>query len=485
MLSARSWLLYVLLPLALVIVFDQVTKQLGAAAYAVPVDYGWLRLGLLRNPGFMLGSLGELPKLYTVVVPATFGAVLLFVFAVLQYFLPFQSLALRAGGSILVGGVLSNLIDRVHSGSVIDFIMLRTPLGATGVFNVADALQWVGVAVFFSAYLVSGRLFFPLSQRRGRKWIDPSFQLRYCLVLIAVGLGFALIGGILSYTFLRYSVVEITSLGEDAVRRFVSTFVTMYAFVATGFAVILFFVGVYLSHRIVGPIKGFENFLEQLLKGGDRQLKLRRTDELKQLETMADRFYQLFHERLGVTPPALAQGDQAPYFEAQTADRATYGQKDLEGKKVWMIFYRFATCPLCATHIADIKATIKRAQDAGVVVIAVYESEPEEFEKPGFEVTTTLLKSLAIPLIADPQRKLYRAYRTHVNPWAAIFHPKVWMPFLKSKNRVFRVGAVEGELGQLPAHFLIDQQGVIVHAYYGKHAADHLELSRVDAFVAS
>src|SRR5438105_3922094 len=126
----KSWLLYVVLPLVAVALLDQGTKALAERLQA-PLDLGMLRLILIRNPGFMLGSLAELSKLYTVVAPATLGALLLFVFIVLQDFLPIASPTLRSGASVFVGGVLSNIWDRLQRGEVVDFLQLDTPVGAT------------------------------------------------------------------------------------------------------------------------------------------------------------------------------------------------------------------------------------------------------------------------------------------------------------------------------------------------------------------
>lgn len=51
---------------------------------------------------------------------------------------------MRVGLAILIGGALGNLVDRISVGQVLDFI--ETPF-RSGIFNVADVLIYVGLAV--------------------------------------------------------------------------------------------------------------------------------------------------------------------------------------------------------------------------------------------------------------------------------------------------------------------------------------------------
>src|SRR5262249_7990732 len=149
-------------------------------------------------------------------------------------------------------------------------------------------------------------------------------------------------------------------------------------------------IGIHLSHRLAGPILSFERFLDDVMHGKSRTLKLRRTDEFKQLEQVADRFYQQFHERLGIAATSLGVGEAAPAFVAATLTGGTVDIQQLLGSKIWLIFYRYATCPLCAVHLNDIKETVARARGAGVRVLAVYESRPQELDDLSHQATVRL-----------------------------------------------------------------------------------------------
>ena len=481
MLSWRQWIWCVFIPLLTTVGIDQYTKH-WARSLGQPFSVGPVTFILHNNPGFMLGGLSELTKLYTVVVPATLGAFILFVFFVVQYFLPIRSLVMRSGLSLLLGGFVGNIVDRILTGYVTDFLFMKTAMVSTGVFNVADAMQWLGVTIFLGSFIANGKLLYPADQRRNRKWIDPKFQIRYCSTLVLAGLGFSIVGGVLSYTFLSVSVAKISSISIVAARDYISGFIIVYSITAFTFFIALFILGVFMSHRIAGPIRGFENFIEDLLSGKSREFKLRQNDEFDQLEALATRFHTFFHEKLGIDPPGLAPGMRAPTFEAKSYDGNSVNINTYIGSKVWIIFYRYATCPLCALHLSEVRNLLPELKANNTKVIAVYESTPDQFLKADTGGTAELLQSLDIPLIADPQRKLYRAYRSRTNK-LMLLHPSTFKTFFNAKKQNYRQGSIDGDIGQLPAHFLIDEQGKVVEAFYGRNLTDHISVDRLRTFV--
>jgi len=481
MMKFKDWLLVVLAPFTLAIVIDHATKWF-AFRIVNPVVFPNAEFFFFANEGFALGSLSSLSKIYTVVLPSSLGGLLVFMLLVLQYFLPIYSPVMRFGASLLVGSMCSNVLDRIVRGYVVDFIVLKVGSWHTGVFNVADALQWVGLGIGLCAYIANGRLLYPVDQRRGRKWIDPQFQLQYCLKLLTIGICFGLISGALSYTYINILIPQIQGLPVAAAQDLTVTFIGLFAATSASFLVILFITGVHLSHRIVGPVHAFENFLNDFLSGKRREFRLRQNDELKQLETIADRFLQNFNDAAGIQPVALAEGDLAPAIEGTTSQGVPFDPEQIRGKKAWMIFYRYATCPLCALHLDGLGEVISAAKANGVVVLAVYESSPAEFENAKCGATSQMLRTAGIPMIADEERKLYRAFKTRQNKLAG-FTPKTVWTLIKASWRNFRQDSIDGKFGQLPSHFLIDEKGVIGTAFYGESFTDHIDLEVVRKFI--
>ena len=152
---------FVALPmLLLTVACDQALKHVAAASFSAAVPYslvgGAIELLYSENSGAFLGlGAGLEPHLrfwlFTVGV-----ALLLFVFG-LKLFRA-RGLSEAAGWSLVIGGGLGNLIDRVfRDGIVIDFLRVGVGDLRTGIFNVADAAILGGLLLLLSAALGSGR----------------------------------------------------------------------------------------------------------------------------------------------------------------------------------------------------------------------------------------------------------------------------------------------------------------------------------------
>ena len=281
----REWL-YVLAPLFSTWSLDQFSKFFAQGLKGFEF-YGPMGLVLHHNEGAMLGLFKNLPAVLRIVTLSTGGAFLIFTFGLIQYLLPIRSLQLRAGMSFLLGGILGNVTDRILHGYVIDFIVFRAYERFSPVFNLADALQWVGYFMIAGALVKESSVLWPADNTRKRIWVNLRFQLRYCLILSGVGLGFALISGVFSYTFLRVTIIDLVGRNEKLLDHYLVPFTVTFSIVSLGFAMILFLVGRVLSARIVGPLYAFEKFLEDLARGKARPLRLRAGDEFQYLEQIA------------------------------------------------------------------------------------------------------------------------------------------------------------------------------------------------------
>ena len=298
----RDWLLVIgLIPA--VWAFDQMTKWWALSKLGSLQFFGPIGLVLHRNPGAILGAFSSLPPILRVVSLSTGGMFLICIYASIQYLLPGRILSLRVGMSLLLGGILGNVTDRIVSGSVVDFLLLGTPRFATPAFNIADAIQWVGYGIIVATLLRDGQKLWPTENERKRIWINPSFQLKYCFVLMFAGLGFALICGVFSYTYLKITIDEL-ALGpsETVESRFLTPFISTFTVIALGFMALLFLLGRVVSHRTAGPLYAFERFLEDLLEGKDRGFRVREGDEFAHLEELAARIRQQMLEKREALP---------------------------------------------------------------------------------------------------------------------------------------------------------------------------------------
>lgn len=277
---------YVLAPMFFTIAIDQVTKW-WALGLAGTLKYGPLGFALHFNKGAMLGLFSSLPPILRIVSLSTGGAFLLFTFVIIQYLLPIKSLLLRVGMSTLMGGIIGNVIDRTIQGYVIDFIYFEVGGWHSPVLNVADALQWVGYICLVTALLKDGELLWPQNNIRKYYWVNPAFQLRYCFTLMGIGLGFGLIAGVFSYTFLRFMVVDLIGNNQKLLDQFLIPFIQTYTAFTLAFGAFLFMIGRSLSHRVAGPVYAFERFVKNFISGKAQKLKLRKSDEFAHLENLS------------------------------------------------------------------------------------------------------------------------------------------------------------------------------------------------------
>lgn len=481
--SDRPWLWSIALPLFVPFAIDQITKYFGARR----IEGIWFTEHILikfqPNYGMFMGSMADSSELLRTVMLSTAGVFILFVFTIIQTLVPLRSLMFRAGLSIFVGSVMGNIVDRIAHGYVIDFLMFKTPTFSTGVFNSADATQWIGALMTFAALVKYGELLWPMDERRGRKWIKPDFQWRYCLTYAGSVALICSVLGTLSFTFLRMATKPAPGFPTREAEANLLTFSITFALVSGVCIIAAALFARSFSHRIAGPILAFENFLENLLQGKSRQLRLRSQDEFTGFEQIADRFQTYFQGKLGVDPEPLRAGQQAPALSAKDRTDELINLEQYKGQKVWLSLYRYATCPMCVEHIAEVLTRYNEIEKAGIQFIAVFESRKDQFVKPNTGATQKLMENIPFPMIADPEKKIYRAYRAKVSLWA-VFRPKVLWVGLRATLKGYRQKELDGALGQIPAHFLIAPNGKIHTAYYGSTVADNIPWSTVEKFAS-
>jgi signal peptidase II len=281
--SRSNWLLVALIPF-LIVFLDQVTKQIALKWIQGFNDYGLFATVLHRNPGAMLGMFSDLPPLLRIVSLSTGGVFLIFIYSAIQYLLPKKTLPLRYGLGILIGGIIGNVIDRTLTGSVVDFLIIKTPWLSSAAFNVADILQWVGYGMVVYSLLKYGEELWPTKDDRKQIWVNRNFQMKYIGVLIAIGLCFSIISGVFAFTYLKITISDLT-VGQSAkvLARFTMPFLITFGIICFSFLVVLFLVGRRLSHRTAGPIYAFQKYMEDLMLGNDRKFQLRQGDEFTEL----------------------------------------------------------------------------------------------------------------------------------------------------------------------------------------------------------
>jgi signal peptidase II len=135
---------------------DRVTKHVATAALAGEASRSYLaetiRLEYVENAGGFLSLGASLPPTIRAMVFTIGTALILFFLAVAAIRFQWRSWQLIAV-SLIFSGAMSNWLDRVIHGSVVDFINIGIGQLRTGIFNVADVAILLGAALLLFSEL--------------------------------------------------------------------------------------------------------------------------------------------------------------------------------------------------------------------------------------------------------------------------------------------------------------------------------------------
>lgn len=134
-----------------IVIFDQITKLLIQARFrlheSVVVIENFFSLTYIRNPGAAFGFLADQAAGFRSVFFFTISALAL---ALLTFFLiqtPEEDTSGLIGISLLFGGAVGNLLDRIRLGEVVDFLDFYVGEFHWPAFNVADSAITIGISM--------------------------------------------------------------------------------------------------------------------------------------------------------------------------------------------------------------------------------------------------------------------------------------------------------------------------------------------------
>jgi peroxiredoxin len=133
-------------------------------------------------------------------------------------------------------------------------------------------------------------------------------------------------------------------------------------------------------------------------------------------------------------------------------------------------FSRFADCPICNVHIAEMRRRAREVEAAGVRQVAVFHSPAEQVR--------TYRADMPFALVADPDRDIYSRFGVGTSR-RALLHPRAARRLIAEARAGNRAKETHGGIHGLPADFLIAPDGRLLLARYGTHADDALPIERV------
>ncbi|MEW5785905.1 MAG: signal peptidase II [Bacillota bacterium] len=131
-----------------VVGLDQISKYIVDAlmetGQSIPVIHNFLYITYLRNPGAAFGMLPYRTVFFIIVTLLVMGFIIYF-----YRTLPAGFSLLRIGLALQLGGAVGNLVDRIRSTYVTDFISFTI---FPPVFNLADTAIVIGIIIFLFSF---------------------------------------------------------------------------------------------------------------------------------------------------------------------------------------------------------------------------------------------------------------------------------------------------------------------------------------------
>jgi peroxiredoxin len=175
----------------------------------------------------------------------------------------------------------------------------------------------------------------------------------------------------------------------------------------------------------------------------------------------------------------LKAGDAAVPFTAQTAAGPRITLEQFAGKPALLMFFRYASCPMCNLRLRDFSQAYPRLHERGLETIAFFHSSVGSIRAHAGR------QNYPFVLAADPAFQTYRAWGVETS-WPRLFLstllPGFYVDWVRSMRYGFW-GGVAMQLAKMPADFLISPDGRIAHAHYGRHIGDHLTVPEIDVFL--
>jgi len=172
----------------------------------------------------------------------------------------------------------------------------------------------------------------------------------------------------------------------------------------------------------------------------------------------------------------IKAGSKAKDIILPSISGGVFDTSTLRGRPYMISFFRFASCPFCNMRVHQL---VKRFEEFGedFTIVAIFDSSLDNL------IMHANRHHAQFPILADGKNIYYRAYGIERSLMGMLKGMFLRMPTLISGLlKGYLPLAIKGSILTMPADFLVDRQGVIRAAYYGKDEGDHMDMEEVMEF---
>ena len=169
-------------------------------------------------------------------------------------------------------------------------------------------------------------------------------------------------------------------------------------------------------------------------------------------------------------------GDKVTPITLPAIDGSIFSLDAMHGRRYMLSFFRFASCPFCNLRMHQLVSHFHELSDNFSIVV-IFHSPLDNLQH--FASGHDAL----FPILADEDAHYYREYSIEHSFLGVLKGMVTRAPSLiKAMGMGYLPTRIKGDMTIMPADFLVDEHGIICHAYYGKDEGDHLPFDQVRAF---
>jgi thioredoxin-dependent peroxiredoxin len=174
----------------------------------------------------------------------------------------------------------------------------------------------------------------------------------------------------------------------------------------------------------------------------------------------------------------LSPGDRSHEFLITSIFGNQISNTTYARNKVWMAFYRYAGCPMCASHFDEVTSYMQKLKDNNVVFFAVFDSSPAK--------VPDRMKAKAGPncvIVGNDNLGMFEQFGVEKS-WGGLLSMGSVKSRIEAGKKGYSENNLDGAINRMPAHILIWPGGEVAVAHYGKHAGDQVPWNVAWDFVA-
>jgi peroxiredoxin len=154
--------------------------------------------------------------------------------------------------------------------------------------------------------------------------------------------------------------------------------------------------------------------------------------------------------------------------------------EQFRGHPLLLMFFRYASCPMCNLRLHDFAKEYPRLQARGLSAVAFFHSSAQAIKRNAGR------RNYSFPLVPDPNEEIYRAFGVETS-WAGLFKSMVLPSFYRDWIRSIRHGfwgRADIQMAKMPADFLVGPDGRLLLVHYGRDIGDHLSVGDIERTLA-